>query len=161
MNIEKVLAFNNDQIDHLQILQKQVLEFANKLIVAAIEHDRSKWSAIEYETFVGARESLRGSKDGKDENYQKDYKSEAIQHHVKNNPHHPEYWDLRGELMPIHEIISMYFDWRSRCIAKGGNMDSFWEYNLAKLKTQAHAIPIVEVLKREYPAVADPKGGEK
>jgi hypothetical protein len=149
----KIVAFNNDQIEHLQILQKQVLEFTNKILIAAIEHDRSKWSEIEYSTFVDARTSLRGSKDGKDEAYQRDYRSEAIQHHVQNNPHHPEHWDQKGEPMPVHEVISMFFDWRSRCISKGGSMEDFWSYNLAKLTNQPHAVPIVEALKREYPIV--------
>lgn len=150
MDIEKVMKFNKDQIEHLQILQKQVLEFCNKITVSAIEHDTSKWSEKEYQTFVGSRDSLRGSTTGQDEDYQKQFKSEAIQHHVHNNPHHPEYWDSRGLVMPVHEIISMFFDWRSRCIAKGGGMDGFWTYNIAKLKTQSHAVPIVEALKREY-----------
>lgn len=150
MEIEKVLQFNNDQIEHLQILQKQVLEFCNKLMTSAIEHDRSKWSAVEYEEFVRQRTALRGSVDGKDKAYQDGYRTEAIQHHVNNNPHHPEYWDSRGLKMPLHEIISMFLDWNSRCIQKGGDMEKFWEYNIAKLKTQSHAIPIVEAMKAEW-----------
>lgn len=149
-NMDKIIAFNKDQIEHLQILQKQVLDFTNKILLSAIEHDTSKWSELEYETFVVSRASLRGSADGMDDAYQKNFKSEAIQHHVQNNPHHAEYWDKRGEKMPVYEIISMFFDWRSRCIAKGGSMDGFWAYNIAKLKTQSHAIPIVEALRAEY-----------
>lgn len=143
--------FNRDQIQHLQILQEEVLQFTTALWKAAIEHDTSKWSDVEYDAFCEARESLRGSADGKDEEYQKHFKSEAIQHHVLNNPHHPEYWDAKGERMPVVEIISMYFDWRSRCIAKGGSMDAFWDYNLAKLKNQSHAIPVVEQLRKDFP----------
>ena len=153
MSDEKLRLFNQDQIEHLQLLQKQVLDFCNKLMVSAIEHDKSKWSDIEYDAFVASRDSLRGSKTGQDEDYQKHLKSDAIQHHVNNNPHHAEYWDSRGLLMPVHEIISMFFDWRSRCLAKGGSMNDFWEFNLAKLKTQTHAIPIVEALKGELKAL--------
>lgn len=150
MEMEKIIQFNNDQIEHLQILQKQVLAFCNKLFSAAIEHDTSKWSSIEYEEFVRQRTALRGSTDGKDKAYQDGYRTDAIQHHVKNNSHHPEYWDARGERMPLHEIISMFLDWNSRCIQKGGDMEKFWEYNIAKLSNQKHAIAIVEAMKAEW-----------
>jgi len=149
-DIEKIINWNKEQIEHLQILQKQVLEFCSKITMSAIEHDTSKWSDIEYKGFLDSHSSLRSSKTGTDEEYQKHLKGEAIQHHILNNPHHAEYWDARNEKMPVHEIISMFFDWRSRSIQKGGGMDGFWEYNLAKLKNQQHAIPIVEALKKEY-----------
>lgn len=150
IEIDKARFFQKDQIEHLQIVQKQVLDFCNRILTSAIEHDTSKWSDLEYDAFVQSRESLRASKDGKDEEYQKHLKSNAIQFHVNNNPHHAEYWDYRGKNMPIHEIISMFFDWRARCLAKGGKLRDFWEYNLKKLSNQQHAIPIVEALYREY-----------
>lgn len=149
IEVSDAVAWNKDQIEHLQIIQKQVLEFTGKLWVSAIEHDASKWSEKEYPAFLASHGSLKQSKTGNDEEYQKHLKGDAIQHHVHNNPHHAEYWDSRGELMPVHEIISMFFDWRSRSIAKGGDMEAFWPYNVAKLKNQPHAIPIVEALKRE------------
>lgn len=156
-DMKRIVAFNEDQIDHVIIVQRQVLNFCHKIMTSAIEHDRSKFSSLEYEAFVASRESLNQSKTGNDEDYQKHLKGEAIQHHIHNNPHHAEYWDKRGEKMPVHEVISMFFDWRSRSIAKGGGMEGFWEYNLAKLKNQPHAIPIVEALREEYEALeADP-----
>jgi len=148
--MEKIIAFNKDQIQHIQLVQKQVLDFCHKIMSAAIEHDKSKFDELEYKGFIDSRDSLRGSKNGKDEEYQKHFKTEAIQHHILNNSHHPEFWDAIKMPMPVHEIISMFFDWRSRCLAKGASMEDFWPYNIAKLKIQSHAIPIVEALKREY-----------
>ena len=148
--MDKIILFNNDQIEHIQLVQKSIWAFCNKLMNEAITHDKSKFSEVEYKAFVESRDSLRGSIDGKDEDYQKHFKSEAIQHHVLNNSHHPEYWDARNERMPLHEIIAMYFDWQSRAIAKGQTMEGFWEYNLAKLFRQPHAIPIVAAMREEY-----------
>lgn len=148
--MEKIIAFNKDQVAHIQLVQKQALTFCNQIMLSAIMHDTSKFNDVEYKGFIDSRDSLRGSKDGQDDEYQKHFKTDAIQHHVLNNPHHPEFWDNVGEPMPVHEIISMFFDWRSRCIAKGGSMEDFWPYNIAKLTNQPHAIPIVEALKREY-----------
>ncbi len=142
--------FQKDQIEHLQIVQMQVADFCHKITMSAVEHDTSKWSDLEYSAFVASRESLRASKTGQDAEYQKNLNSKAIQFHIKNNPHHAEYWDERNQKMPVHEVISMFFDWRSRCMAKEGSMDDFWEFNLAKLKNQPHAVPIVEALKEEY-----------
>lgn len=141
--------FNRDQVAHVRIFQQQIFEFCATIQRAAHKHDESKWSDEEYDAFIASRDSLRWSKDGKDAEYQKHLNSEAIQHHITTNDHHPEYWDRIGVRMPVWAVISMFFDWRSRCIAKGGNMDGFWEYNLAKLKNQPHAIAIVEQLKRD------------
>ena len=146
MNYE---AFNNDQREHEQIFQRLCLMFGHHLMQLAIMHDASKWSEQEYGAFVGARDSLRGSKDGQDAEYEKHYRSNAIQHHVKHNPHHPEYWDELGEPMPLVHVISMFFDWEARSTQKGADMDAFWEYNLAKLKNHPHAVVIVETMKRD------------
>lgn len=150
VRLDKAIAWNKDQVEHTQIIQRQVQAFCNLLWISAIEHDTSKWTEKEYPAFLASHTSLKGSKTGTDPEYQKHLKGDAIQHHIHNNPHHAEYWDARGELMPVHEVISMFFDWRSRSIAKGGDMEAFWPYNIAKLKNQPHAIPIVEALKREY-----------
>jgi hypothetical protein len=149
-DFDKVIAFNEDQIDHVMLVQKQTLDFCHKIMSTAITHDRSKFSQLEYKAFVQSRDSLRSAKSGHDEDYQKHLMGEGIQHHIHNNPHHAEYWDKRGEKMPVYEVISMFFDWRSRCIAKDNDMESFWAYNLEKLVNQPHAIPIVEALKEEY-----------
>ena len=146
--MNELKKFNRDQIQHVQTFQALLFEWVQRLVISAIEHDTSKWSDKEYDAFVAARDSLRGSKNGQDAEYQKNYQSEAIQHHVKNNPHHPEYWDARNEPMPLHEIIAMFFDWYSRCQQKNTSLDAFWQYNLAKLTNQIHAIPVVESLRR-------------
>lgn len=149
-SIDNAIAFNNDQRAHEQIFQRLCLTFAHNLMQLAVDHDTSKWSKEEYSTFVGSRDSLRGSTDGNDAEYERHYRSEAIQNHVKNNPHHPEYWDAIGEAMPLLDVISMFFDWQSRSIQKGGDMADFWEYNLAKLKNQPHAAAIVEAMRRDH-----------
>lgn len=150
IEIDKALAWNKEQREHEQIVQGQTWDFCNQIMTTAIKHDSSKWQDLEYKAFLDSHDSLKQSQTGTDKEYQKHLKGEAIQHHIKNNPHHAEYWDVKGETMPVYEIISMFFDWRSRSIQKGTDMEGFWEYNIAKLKNQPHAIPIVEALKAEY-----------
>lgn len=146
---KEIINHNNDQKTHEIMFQKNILEFCNKILVSAVEHDLSKWSEKEYETFVNARSSLRGSKTGKDKDYQKTFLTEAVQHHVLNNPHHPEYWDRLDKPMPVQYVIEMFFDWYSRCQQKGTPFNDFWDYNLSKLSNQPHAKVIVECLKRD------------
>ena len=153
VEIDKAIKWNKEQREHEQIVQGQTWDFCIQLMVTAIKHDTSKWHELEYKSFLNSHKSLRSSETGQDPEYQKHLRGEAIQHHIKNNPHHAEYWDERKELMPVYEIISMFFDWRSRSIQKGTDMEGFWEYNIAKLKNQPHAVPIVEALKREYEKV--------
>jgi hypothetical protein len=150
MEMDKVIAWNQDQILHAQLVQMHALGFSNKLMESAVEHDSSKWSEVEYTAFLESHGSLKESKSGEDAEYQKHLKGAAIQHHIHSNPHHPEYWDRAGKPMPLHEIILMFFDWRARSLSKGGDMEGFWKYNIAKLANQPHAIPVVEMLKREY-----------
>ena len=126
-----------------------IFNFCSELTTASFIHDRSKWSEKEMPAFVASRDSLRCSTTGQDEDYQKHFKSEAIQHHVTKNAHHPEYWDAIGKKMPISAIIMMFFDWYSRSLQKGNGLDGFWEYNLKKLEKQSHAIPMV-ILLREH-----------
>ena len=148
--MENIVRWNEEQREHEQIFQRLCLDFGQSILRDAIQHDNSKWSEREYATFLDSRDSLRGSKDGQDAEYEKHYKTEAIQHHVKNNPHHPEYWDNRRELMPVKDIIAMFFDWLSRSIQRNMGMEDFWQYNLSKLTNQPHAIEIVKALRRDY-----------
>lgn len=151
--LDKVRKFNLEQLEHVRLVQQLLRFLTGDLELSAILHDASKFDEPEYAFFVDAVSSLRQSTTGKDSAYQKKWRSDAIQHHIHNNPHHAEYWDKRGEQMPVTEVIHMYFDWISRNIQKReqGKKDDFWEYNLAKLKNQPHAVAIVNALRHDYP----------
>lgn len=157
MENKHIIEFNRDQVKHIQLVQTYALNFTHELMQEAVEHDTTKWFKEEYDTFVNSRNSLNQSKDGKDMNYQKTLLSDAVQHHYKHNKHHPEYWKDEPNSMPVIEVIIMFFDWASRTVAKGGQLDNFWSYNIQKLKEcqQDHAIAIVERLKLDYGADID------
>lgn len=150
MEIDKVVAFNQQQLEHMALVQEQVFAFCNELLAEAIRHDHSKFCHKEYETFVASRESLNSSKDGMDLAYRTFLNGESIQHHITENRHHPEYWDKRGEKMPPIQAIIMYMDWRSRSIQRGTDFDDFWEFNCSKLKNQPDALALVCCLKSYY-----------
>jgi hypothetical protein len=150
METQKIVEFNLDQYDHVATFQRLIFDYFSAVFRNALTHDRSKLTDKEYLAFVGSRDSLRKSETGADEAYQKHLNSEAIQHHIHSNPHHPEYWDEQGfDTMPVDAAIQMYFDWKSRCIQKGNTMDGFWQYNLNKLSKQPTAKAIVIKLRQD------------
>lgn len=150
--MKEIIDFNLQQVDHVRIHQELVLQFAYDLVKESLRHDRSKFSEAEYKAFVDSRQSLNQSKTGTDPEYQKHLNGEAIQHHIHNNTHHPEYWDDKGEnTMPVSCAIQMYFDWKSRSVQRNNGMDSFWAFNLSKLTKQPAALAIVSQLRKDFP----------
>lgn len=145
-SIDELENFNLQQRMHEILVQKLAMELVSELITEAIEHDLSKWSKEEYETFVDCRSSINSSQDGKDADYQNGLRLASIQKHIHSNKHHPEHWKP-GE-MPLVQAIIMYMDWKSRSIQRGMCMDKFWDYNIEKLKEQPHALSVVEMLRK-------------
>ena len=156
MDVKEIIAFNEQQLEHMRLVRHCMFNLIISLQASILEHDESKFSEKEYEAFVASRESLNNSKTGNDLDYQKHLNSEAIQSHIKTNPHHPEYWnDVR---MPIEYVIQMFFDWYSRSIQRGTKMNDFWEFNLAKLDKQPEAKTMVQALKPYFESFTDALG---
>jgi len=154
MNSEKIIAFNQQQIEHAQRVRELVLRFCYDLIWEVNQHDNSKFAGKEYFAFIESRESLNNSPDGKDAEYQKHLNSDAIQSHITSNAHHPEYWDKQKTMMPITEAIIMYFDWMARSHQRGTKMKDFWAFNTEKLKNQPEALALVEYLRKSLESPA-------
>ena len=157
MNLGDIVSYNQQQIEHIQRVQKLVFNFCTLLMESVLDHDSSKFSSLEYNTFLDSKDSLNKSKDGKDDTYQKFLKSPGIQRHITSNYHHPEYWDVNDKLMPFREIIIMFFDWLSRSQQRKTDFNDFWSFNCEKLKDQPHALEIVKSLKREFVDRVDSK----
>ena len=139
-----------DQVEHCNIYRDLVLNFCTKLMKDANSHDTSKFSDKEYDGFISNQLAFLEAKTGFDSEYQKGLKSEAIQHHILNNKHHPEYWSSRKKVMPLEYVILMFFDWLSRSIQKGDDMDSFWSYNISKLDDQVLPKEVVHLMRLHY-----------
>ena len=150
--LKDIQAWNLEQLKHVELVQRLLLFLTHLITERSLAHDRSKFTDEEYVTFLCSHEILNQARSGDDESYKRCFKTVAIQHHVKNNQHHPEYWDARAEPMPFLEIIIMYFDWLSRTIQKGSDYREFRDYNFKKLENQPHAKVIVESLEKQFPA---------
>ena len=86
----------------------------HKLFLRAINHDRTKLSPEEKEVFDEFTPKLKDCTYGSDE-----YKSflasmkPALDHHYKNNKHHPEHHKDGVDGMTLFDLIEMFCDWKA------------------------------------------------
>lgn len=107
----------------------------------ATNHDLSKYEEPEFTPYSRQQElfSLYG-KDAR--NYIDDEIRDAVTHHFKNNPHHPEYWSKEfkrfGEKITMHVnnmperyVIEMVCDWTAMG-SQNGNCAREWYEKVGK-----------------------------
>lgn len=95
-------------------------KFCYSLMKRALFHDVSKYKKIEAKHFAREVPKLEKLTYGSEE-YKKSLKrlGKALEHHYKNNSHHPEYHDVEEldfspvSLMNILDFIEMVVDWKS------------------------------------------------
>lgn len=93
-----------------RLIERGEFEFGKTLIQHGMVHDNSKFEGIEWEELNGYHDHLL---------------KQAINIHVKKNPHHPEYWQGGIHEMPRIYIAEMVCDWSARSSEFG---TSFWEW---------------------------------
>jgi hypothetical protein len=82
-----------DTLDHIESVRDKINAVTRRLAVRALAHDSSKLKTPEKEAFDEVTPLLRGTTYGSEE-----YKANlrrikpAIDHHQKNNSHHPEFF---------------------------------------------------------------------
>jgi hypothetical protein len=120
-----------DKIDRSEILLPRD---AAEMLALTSKHDASKYEEPEYTPYLHITWKYKCIRDSVPYEVSKEIESkqnEATFHHVKNNPHHPEYWDdkvikeainptnrdrpsgvlVDGTKMPLAHIACMCADW--------------------------------------------------
>jgi uncharacterized protein YerC len=103
-----------DTYEHIQLVERNMLDVIRQLLYRVQEHDRSKLTGIEKETFDRVTPNLRELTYGSDE-----YKAQlaemgpALAEHYARNSHHPEHFvdGIRG--MTLCDLIEMLCDWEA------------------------------------------------
>jgi len=158
---------------HIELVQKYAKKIAQydperfgDLVNILTDHDQSKFEEPEYTPYIWITWKYKLEADGKDgkdgkkfepsEKLQKEM-TEATDHHVKNNEHHPEYWDpgknkktlinsenrdkaadkIDARKMPLLAITEMVADWCSVSDERGNspkswadkNVNTRWQFN--------------------------------
>lgn len=88
--------------------------FSVELLKRGKEHDSSKLKAPEKEIFDEFTPKLKDADYGSDEykGFLKDMQV-ALDHHYKENSHHPEHYEDGVKGMNLFDIIEMFLDWKA------------------------------------------------
>lgn len=89
-----------DLTREFNLTNKQIEELKQQIA----EHDNSKFSPEEFEPYANY---FFGEKN---EQTTKEFKIASVLHKARN-AHHPEFWQARGEVMPLNYVIEMVCDW--------------------------------------------------
>ena len=103
-----------DTLLHIKRVNQLITEAASELIRRANVHDNSKLESPEKELFDEYTPKLKDCTYGSDE-----YKEflnglkVALDHHYKNNSHHPEHYKNGVNGFDLFDLIEMFFDWKA------------------------------------------------
>jgi hypothetical protein len=94
----------------------EIFKFCIYLFYRGMIHDLSKYSQIEVEGYSRLLPKLRGTTYGSDD-YKKLLKElkPVLDHHYKNNPHHPEFYKNGIKDMNLYDVVEMFIDWKISC----------------------------------------------
>jgi Family of unknown function (DUF5662) len=103
-----------DTKEHIAQVREFMIMFANELLTRALVHDQSKLESPEVEIFTEYTPKLKHSTYGSEE-YKGFLKGMgvALEHHYKNNSHHPEHYKNGIRDMDLVDIVEMVCDWKA------------------------------------------------
>lgn len=99
---------------HVSNVHTYIIRIIDKLSNRGLNHDASKFKSPEIETFAKYTPKLANTTYGSDE-YKMFLKEMeiALDHHYKNNRHHPEHFENGISDMNLIDIIEMICDWKA------------------------------------------------
>ena len=103
-----------DTLLHIKRVNELLVFATIELLRRAVVHDASKLEWPEKECFDIITPRLKETTYGSEE-YKKtmnEFRS-SIDHHQKNNPHHPEYYENGINGFDLFDLIEMFFDWKA------------------------------------------------
>jgi hypothetical protein len=120
---EKAIHFETWQ--HIHEVRKLITGMQEELGRRSLEHDQSKiYSAEECSTFAEYTPKLKHIEYGSDEYRQcMEEMGPAIEHHQKNNRHHPEAHENGVDGMNLIDVLEMLCDWKAATLrTKNGDI---------------------------------------
>ena len=134
--ISNELATINETNEHINQVRNVLYGLINQLSGRALDHDKSKLCSPELEAFAATQGELKEVEYGTPEYDQLKGKVKlAIDHHYKNNRHHPEHFAGGVNDMNLVDIIEMFADWVAATNrTKNGNILTSIEKNTIRFK---------------------------
>lgn len=145
------VGYNNKYVEalvnHKGKVSSNMLTIANKLIERAIEHDNSKLSKEEYESFTKFdNTSYKSYKE-----YEKGLEEldDAFQHHYDNNSHHPEHHFNGVDDMSVLDLIEMVCDWKAVAEYYGVPLEQQMELNIERYGVSVEREKLLKSIMKE------------
>lgn len=121
---QDLIATMQFTLEHVYNVQKFLLEAINALQKRSIEHDQSKFSTQEFETYAYATKRMGECTFGTDAYRQMTHSiGGAIRRHKEVNRHHPEFHPNGIRDMNLIDLIEMLADWKAAGLRPGGKAD--------------------------------------
>ena len=104
----------DETLKHVNRVRSLLAGFIGKLFERGIYHDKTKLDDPEFKCFVEYTPKLKGMTYGSDE-YKRclDEMKPSLDHHYKNNSHHPEHYTSGIMGMSLVDIMEMISDWKA------------------------------------------------
>lgn len=103
-----------DTLQHIKRVNELLMTAASELLIRASKHDNSKLKIPEKELFDEFTPKLKKCTYGSDE--YKEFLNElkvALEHHYRENSHHPEHFERGINGFDLFDLIEMFFDWKA------------------------------------------------
>ena len=133
---EDLLRCKLDTMAHIEMVRKYMKFVNDRIIIRAIEHDKSKLEEDELPYFAAVNSRLKNLTFGSEE-YKKNLEDlkPALDHHYNRNSHHPEHYKDGIKDMTLLDIIEMICDWKASSLRQNdGNLLKSIETNAQRFK---------------------------
>lgn len=114
-----------DTLEHIKHVSTGINKFCCVMLDRANNHDNSKLENPEKPIFDKYTHELQryayGTKEYMDNLKNLDV---ALEHHYKNNSHHPQHYENGVDGMDLFDIVELFYDWRAAILrSKDGNFE--------------------------------------
>lgn len=142
-----------DTMEHIKNIQKVFNNvFIPKLIEWSKNHDQSKLSSPEKETYDKYIPELQKTKYGTPEYFEiKDkMNKEGLKHHFEANRHHPEHFTNGINDMTLVDVMEMFCDWYAASLRSDTGFESGLKTNKSKFHMSEQLYDILKNTYEEY-----------
>ena len=136
---------------HMRRVAELLMEAAKELLDRAANHDLSKLSEEEFDSFVEATPALRDLTYGSAEYIATLRRIKpAIQHHYTKNRHHPEHHKKGVDEMTLFDLVEMFLDWKAAGERhEDGNIYKSIEHNAERFNLSPQLVNILNTTAKE------------
>lgn len=139
-------------IEHRKKVEENGRLLAKELLVRCHKHDESKLGDYEKPIFDTSNLKEKGIEFGTEEYFKERNKiDDAIQHHYKENRHHPEHFPNGVDDMNLIDVLEMLCDWKAACkITKNGNINDSLECCRKRFKISDQLFKIMKNTVKDF-----------